>query len=450
MRKPLQAGQHLGTLMLLRIRRDSTMRATAVPGKCATTGTGSSDTSLFIHEASRAANATTEIRIFRSLEESEAIRADWTALSSHPEHNWELYWNVIRNRKPPPDPYIAALLVNGRVRLALVGRVESSHVPLKLGYWRPVRLSVRRIVIPMQGLIGQGDEDALRSLIGRVVQDLRNAKANLAVFEHLEEDSLLHRAAKGIDLGFSMRDLVPERQIHRYVTLPATFKQYDRQHRRLMEKVRKFEKAFHGRFEHRLLAREDEIAAFCEGADTVMSKTYQRALGVGFCISEENCEKMRAAARQGAWHAFVTLVDGRMVAFWCGCRFANSWLCWWTGYDPDYQQFSPGLVASTRMVERFIAQGMTTIDFGWGDAAHKERLGNEARWEESVCIYSPGFKGILANSIHGLSSAVGNLSRTRLKGFANRLKTPWRRLKARNLARGETHAQSGTTSDSRG
>jgi CelD/BcsL family acetyltransferase involved in cellulose biosynthesis len=180
-----------------------------------------------------------------------------------------------------------------------------------------------------------------------------------------------------------------------------------------------------------------------------MRKTYQRALGVGFCISEENLEKIQAAARQAAWRSFVTLVDGRIVAFWCGCSFAGTWICWWTGYDPDYQQFSPGLVASTRMVERLIGEGVTTIDFGGGDATHKERLGNDFRWEESVCVYAPEFKGCAVNCVHGLDAAIGNLFRNKFKRFANRLRTPWRRLLARNMSRGEARAQYGTTPDSK-
>lgn len=383
-------------------------------------------------------NVTTEIRVFRSLEDCEAIRADWTRLSSHPEHNWDMYWSLIRDQKHPPEPYVAALLEDGRLRSALVGRVEGGHVNLKLGYWEPIRVPVRRIVIPMPGLLGQGDEDALRAMVERIVQDLRDRRADLAVFEYLEQDSALHRAAKGVALGFWMRDHVPERRVHRYLRLPATFKEYDRQHKGLLQKVRKFEKGFEGRYEHRLLTREDEIEAFCEGADAVVSRTYQRALGVGFLDSEEDRGKIRAAARQGAWRAFVTLVEGKTVAFWSGCSFGSSALLWWTGYDTGYQEFSPGLVASTRMVERLITQGVTTVDFGGGDAPYKERLGNDSRWEESVCIYAPGFKGSLANGVRGLDAAVGNLSRTTLKGLANRLKTPWRRVMARKMSRRET------------
>ena len=90
------------------------------------------------------------------------------------------------------------------------------------------------------------------------------------------------------------------------------------------------------------------------------------------------------------------------------------------------------------MVERLIESGVTRLDFGGGDAAYKERLADEAKWEETVCVYAPSFKGALANSIRASDAFVGNLSRTHLKGLANRLKTPWRRFMARKQASGQS------------
>jgi hypothetical protein len=375
-----------------------------------------------------------DVRVLRSREEIEAMQADWQRLNSLPENDWEMYWGSLESLKPRPEPYVVIALEGGGLRSALVGRLEVGHVSLGLGYWTLLRIPVQQIVIPMQGVLGQDDERTLATMIDRVAKDVRGHLADVAVFEFLEEGSALHRTAKGLPVGFWMRDRVLERRVHRYVNLPATFKEYDRQHKGLLQKVRKFERAYHGRFEHRLLTREDEIEFFCQGADAVARRNYQRALGVGFLDSEQDRAKMRVAARQGLWRAFVTLVDGKTAAFWSGCQFGSHALLWWTGYDPDFQQFSPGLIASARMVEEFIGQGVTRVDFGGGDAPYKERLANESRWEETVCVYSPGFKGALASGVRGLDAYVGNMTRTRFKGLANRLKTPWRRFMARRMA----------------
>ncbi len=377
-------------------------------------------------------NAKTETRALRSLESLETIRPCWMKLSPFPGHSWEAYWSSIRNCQPPADPYAVALLEDGQPRMALVGRLEAGHVDLDLGYWNLVRVPVRRIVIPMQELRGQ--DEALDPMVDRVVADLRERWADVAVFEYLEEGSALHRAVKAVSLAFWMRDHVPERRIHRQLKLPATFKEYDREHKGLLQKVRRFERIFADRYEHRLLTREDEIETFCNGAEAVACGTYQRALGEGFLNSPEDRAKIRAAAEQGAWRAFMTLVDGKTVAFWSGCQVGSSVSLWWTGYDTAYQGFSPGLVSSARMVELFIAGGVKKMDFGGGDAPYKERLCNVSWWEESVCFFAPGPRGLLASCVRSLDSAVGNLTRTKLKSLANRLKTPWRRLMAKRMS----------------
>jgi len=376
-----------------------------------------------------------ELKVLRTPEEIETLKADWTRLSALAEQNWDLYWSSIRSQVPTPSAYVVALLNDDRLESALVGRNERGSVTLHLGYRKLLGFPVRRIVIPAQGLLGRVDEATLRGMAEKVVEDVREGRADLALFDFLEEGSPLHRAVRGLPLSFRMRDRVPERRIHRYLRLPASFDEFRRRHRRLLTKARKFERAFGGRYEYRLLTREDEISAFCDGADAVARGTYQRALGVGFLNSTEDREKLEAAARQRVWRAFVVLVDGKMVAFWSCCLFERTVSIWYTSYDTTFQEYSPGLVALTRMIELLIPRGVSIVDFGGGDAAYKERLANESRWEESVCVFAPRLKGSLANGVRAVDTAIGNLTRTKLKGLASRVKTPWRRLMARRLSR---------------
>jgi hypothetical protein len=375
-----------------------------------------------------------DLEVIRAPEALGALEGDWSRLSGHPEQNWELYWNSLRNRTPAPSPYVVALRNENRLEAALAGVVEPGQVVLKLGYWKVLRIPVRRIVLPGWGILGRADEPTARRLLDRVVADLRAGRADLAVLDFVEEGSPLHRAAKGYPLGFRMRDRVPERRVHWYLELPATFEEYHRKHKGLMQKVRKFEKAYQGRFEYRLLTREDEIGAFCDGADAVVGKTYQRALGVGFLNSAEDRGRIAAAARQGLWRAFVALVDGKVIAFWSGAQHGPTASLWWTGYDAEYQAYSPGQVASTRMVEAFIARGVSVMDFGGGDAPYKERLASSSRTEESICVFAPTLRGTVAHLVRAMDAAIANLVRTRLKGIAGWVKTRWRRVMAKGMS----------------
>lgn len=374
------------------------------------------------------------IEVLRSEAELVPLRAGWDALRSLPEQDWDVYWTVLRARPTGAAPYVVALRGSAGLRAALLGWSEPGHVPLKVGYWKALRVPVRQIVIPEYGFAGAAGEAELRAMIELIVSDLRNSRADIALLEFLEDGSPALRAARSILLNFWMRDRVRERRIHRRLHLPATFKEYDKAHKGLLQKVRKFEKSFAGRFEHRLLTRDGEIPVFCEGAETIARATYQRALGEGFIDNAQSRALLGAAAHMGVWRAFATFVDGRMIAFWSGCQIGPHAHFWWTAYDNAYQQYSPGLVSSARMVERLIAGGVTTLDFGGGDAAYKERLCNAAVWEERVRVFAPGLRGVAAGAVSGLDAAIGNLVRTRLKGLANRVKTPWRRWMARRHA----------------
>jgi CelD/BcsL family acetyltransferase involved in cellulose biosynthesis len=377
------------------------------------------------------------IEVLRSEAELTPLRESWDALRTLPEQDWEVYWAALRARPAGAAPYVVALRGDEGLRAALLGWSEPGHVPLKLGYWTALKAPVKRIVIPPHGLLGAAQEDELRAMVERVVGDLRGRRADLATLEFLEDGSPALRAARSIPLRVWMRDRVSERRIHRRLDLPATFKAYDKAHKGLLQKVRKFEREFAGRFEHRLLTREDEIPAFCEGAEAIARGTYQRALGEGFLDSAQDRALLRAAARMGGWRAFATYVDGRMIAFWSGCQIGPHANFWWTAYDASYQAYSPGLVSSARMVERLIADGVTSLDFGGGDAPYKERLCNAEVWEECVRVFAPTLSGAAAVAVSGLDAAIGNLVRTRLKGLATRVKTPLRRWMARRQAAGQ-------------
>ena len=379
------------------------------------------------------------LKAFLTEEQVQEIREQWAPLQISPESNWDLYWSSLRNRSESLGPYILSILSENRLCGMLIGRIEKGHVVLRVSpYLRLLRLPVRKIMInSVQTFLPQDSKLLLHRLVSKVVEDLRGRLADVAVFEYMPEDLEVHQVLNEIKLPVWMRDNVPERSIYRSLTLPSSFDEYQRNHKGLMQKVRKFENTHGCRLQYRLLGGEDEIDEFCSAAEMIVRKTYQRAIDVGFRNSEEDRGMIRAAVAQGTWLAFVVLLEERAVAFWSGFRYGNNVFLWWTGYDPEFKEFSPGLVSFARLVERLMAQGVTWIDWGSGDAPYKERLGNVSRWEKRVYIYAPTIRGMLAKGVHELDAALGNLIRTRLKCLTKRWKTPLRRFMAERMLRRE-------------
>ena len=391
-----------------------------------------------------------ELKAFLSEGQAQEIKRFWLPLRISPESNWDLYWSSLRTRSECTGPYILSLHNENRLFGLLIGRVEKKHVSLRVSaYWRILSVPVRRIMInSIQIFSHQDSEDLLQRMVSRIVEDLRGGLADIALFEYMPEDSEIFQVLNKFELPLWMRDNIPERSIHRYLTLPSSFNEYQRAHKGMMQKVRKFERTYGGRFQYRLLNEVNEIDEFCSAAEMVSQKTYQRAIGVGFLNNEEDRGMIRMIAAQGTWIAFVALVDDKAVAFWSGCRYGSNVFLLWTSYDQDFQEFSPGLVSFTRLVEHLMDEGATGIDWGSGDAVYKERLGNISRWEKRVCLYAPTIRGMLAHGVRGLDAALGNLIRTRLKYLTNRWRTPLRCFMATQMLRRETKSGTGAGSES--
>jgi hypothetical protein len=374
------------------------------------------------------------LKVLVSPDEIEQLKEYWRDHVQVPEINWEAYWSVIRERKTSVLPYVIGLFEDADPKGMLIGRIELGWVTLRFGYWKPIRISVRKIVVPGKGLIAEETEHPASIMVAEVIRGLRERRADIAVFEYVETGSALYRAARTAPIGFLMRDHMRERRLHWRLDLPPSFEEYHRAHRGLMQKVRKLERTYGGRIQYSRFCYETDVDRFCVDVEDIAKTTYQRALGVGFLNSREDRAKLSAAARLGQWEAFVTYIDGRAAAFWSGSRIRETLFLIWTGYDIAYQNCSPGLVSFVRMLEILMAEGVHRVDFGGGDAPYKERLSTKSHWEESVCMHAPTLKGFATNVVRQVDAAIANVSRTRLKKLAIQLKSPWRRRLARRIS----------------
>ncbi|WP_019544045.1 GNAT family N-acetyltransferase [Streptomyces sulphureus] len=62
------------------------------------------------------------------------------------------------------------------------------------------------------------------------------------------------------------------------------------------------------------------------------------------------------------------------VAAHFGLRSERVHTCWFPAYDPQFAQYSPGLVMHLRMAEAAAAEGVHQLDLGRGEKAYKESL----------------------------------------------------------------------------
>lgn len=66
----------------------------------------------------------------------------------------------------------------------------------------------------------------------------------------------------------------------------------------------------------------------------------------------------------------------RPIAILLSLKRQQTLSIWFTGYDPDFARFSPGMIKFLAVAEEAAGHGVTRIDFGWGENSYKRRLGN--------------------------------------------------------------------------
>jgi CelD/BcsL family acetyltransferase involved in cellulose biosynthesis len=134
-----------------------------------------------------------------------------------------------------------------------------------------------------------------------------------------------------------------------------------------------------------------------EAAESVACRTYQRGLGVGFVTNRETFERFALEATRDRFRAYFLYFGDKPVAFFLGTLSRNVLYDNFTAYDPDYARYSPGTVLFFHIFERLCADGVTALDFGFGDAWYKAQFGNETSQQTTIRIFAPTIGGVGVN-----------------------------------------------------
>lgn len=171
---------------------------------------------------------------------------------------------------------------------------------------------------------------------------------------------------------------VPGHFDHHALELSGSFEEYvkglsSKDRHELMRKTRKFKSFAGSAVECRLLSRPEEMDEFHELAVSVARHTYQaKWLEAAIPEGPEYREELREAAAEGRVRGFILFHGDRPIAYG-NCRGRGSVLDYLqTGYDPEYRQWSPGMVLLHEMLEELFAEGsFELLDLGTGAARWK-------------------------------------------------------------------------------
>jgi hypothetical protein len=312
----------------------------------------------------------------------------------------------------------------------LVGWLHQGSVAFPVGSVALFRANARILRFVNGGFLGNQSRENSQFLLREIIRSLREDQAQAAEFSQLRADSPLYHFAKRQPNVFC-REHFTSVQTHRYLTLPASYDEFLRSlsgknRHQLRRHARMLVRDFPGKVRFQILSSERDAEDFARKADEISQKTYNRALRSGFVNNFETREILRAAAKKAAFRACLLYVDERPVAFNSGILSNRSFYGTFTGYDPAFKKYRPGLQTLLRLIEEFFEPGgkLLRFDAGCGDSPYKRMFFSSSWLESPVWIFAPSAKGLSLNVLRFVSTLLQSLA---IRLFAN--SGPLRKIK---------------------
>jgi hypothetical protein len=382
-----------------------------------------------------------EIRIARTLPEVEALRGAWMAWPSHRDSDIDFYEMIVGSYPEVLRPHVLSLYRDGRLEAILVGRLEQKKLVFEVGYLRIRWPRVRCLTFVYGPIHGNTSRENIETLVSEAMRSLKRNEADVAKFEFVPVDSALYQLGLEVP-GVLSRDTLPAKQGHEIMTVPGSI---DEVYRRMSSgrrietrrRIKKLRSHPGGELRFACYRLESDLDRLFEDAEAIARKTYQRGLGAGFANDSLVRQRLGLAARKGWLRANLLYIGDRPVSFWIGMLYHGSFVSEYMGYDPEFRQWSPGMVLMMHVIEGFCSRSngdvVQELDFGLGHAEYKAVLCTKSWSEASLYIFSPSLKGLLLKSLRAGTRVVDASARKLLAStsFFPKLKRAWRDRLAR-------------------
>ena len=127
---------------------------------------------------------------------------------------------------------------------------------------------------------------------------------------------------------------------------------------------------------------------------------------------------------------FVLRAGGRPIAILFCLRARQALHAWFVAYDPEFREYSPGLIVFAEAIRAAAERGFTEMDLGPGDYQFKESLANFSRPIGAGFIGRPGLSSALKAAQFQVRALVESLPVGRAKQW------PAKAMRRLDIARG--------------
>ena len=373
------------------------------------------------------------IRIIRSFEEVEEIRSFWEQQQWHPYTDIQYYLKFAEVHEGFIRPHVMVLSRGGQPETLVIGWIQKKRFNWKFGYKTVYKPQARCLFVEYAGILGANNESNCSALIEEIQNCLKRGEADFAYFKFIKHDSAIFSLTKEKP-SFLCRDYFPYINPHWTLSLPGTYDEFYKSRTKKMKKTmrlnaNRLKKEFGDNIHVKCYQLKDDVDRAIDDIETIAKKTFQRGLGVGFFDTPEGRTEWMFAAENDWLRVYVLYLNDKPCAFFTGYKYANIYHPEATGFDRDYQYYSPGMYLMMRIIEDFCAdKDVDIIDFGFGDADYK-RLYCDQKWNDAgVYLFAPTLNGIRLNTTRSLIAFCSHSAEKILNHFkmVRWVKKKWR------------------------
>jgi len=301
----------------------------------------------------------------------------------------------------------------------LIGRIDLAKLPLRIGYWRLPSPQVRLLTFVIGALRGNESPEVSELLLREALDSLRRGEADLGRVEFARVGCPLYRSALKLP-GFLSRDLHPV--VRPILTLELSkrheevLKGFSKSLRQELKQKPKRLRAEFGSVVLKCFERPEELGVMVRDVEHIAAKSYQRSIGVGFRDTDTSRKLLVFQATKGWLRTYVLYLGDRPSAFQVGCLHDGVYYEDDTAYDPEFADYSPGIVLQGEILEDLCGRHTRAIDFGPGDAEYKRRFGSTCHQHASLYLNPATLRGVAYNAVRTLTVTADET----LKGAASR------------------------------
>jgi len=369
----------------------------------------------------------------RSLAELATIRVDWETLrerafplSSNAEPG--RYRITVESLGAGVRPHCVVFHDGDRPIGAIIARAVRRPAGCRFGYLtlRTPRLNCLEIVYG--GLLTDASEAARSAITLYLSEALQSGRFDHILVNHIPSDDPLCASLAALGMAASHEEphwsarLVPG-------SYDKTMAHHSSKHR---SKLRRYDRllceAFGDDVELRAYTTPEGVGPFLDASTPIAERTYQAELGVAVTDTPLRRAVLTHEAQAGRFRSYVLFGGGKPIAYQNGAVYGDRYLCDGRGYLPEHRDLRPGNILSLRIMADLCEQGLSWVDYGFGDAEYKRVYATDKWSETTLRLYGGTVRARVAAAMDRTAGIVSrSANRLASSGLLSRIKRSWRR-----------------------